>query len=118
MSKRLFQNLMCLFLCVIALLLFKITYEHSIYASAIDRNTVIKTKDYYENEKEFNINVLYPKFINMKIDAYSRLYVSNYIKEFKKRIDTEKEYLRIDYKVSFLKDNLIINLSIDDTTNP
>lgn len=118
MSKRLFQNLMCLFLCVIALLLFKITYEHSIYASAIDRNTVIKTKDYYENEKEFNINVLYPKFINMKIDAYPRLYVSNYIKEFKKRADTEKEYLRIDYKVSFLKDNLIINLSIDDTTNP
>lgn len=117
MSKKMLKNLMCLLLCVIALILFKITYEKSIYASAIDKDTIIKTIDYYENEEKFNINVLYPKFINMKIDAYTRLYVHNYIKEFKKRIDEEKEYLRIDYKVSFIKDNMIINLNIDDSTN-
>lgn len=117
MSKKKLKNLMCLLLCVIALILFKITYERSIYASAIDKDTIIKTIDYYENEEKFNINVLYSKFINMKIDAYTRLYVHNYIKEFKKRIDEEKEYLRIDYKVSFIKDNMIINLNIDDSTN-
>lgn len=117
MKNKIFKNTICLLLCIVFLLLFKITYENSFYANAVDKDSIIKVKEYYENKDNFNINVLYPKFTNVKVDAYARLYVDKYIKSFKNRVGKNNEYLNIDYKVSFLKNNMIISLNINDTTN-
>lgn len=117
-NEKLFKFFSYLLLCLLLLSLFKIVYETSDYTKKVTNESIIIKKQIYENDKNYNINIFYPKVKNVKVNNIINEYITNYKNDFIKRSKNNKNaFLKIDYSLTFIKDYLIVYFNIKDNTN-
>lgn len=117
-NKKLKTLLLYIFIIILTLTFFKIIYDNSNFTSIVTKDSNIEEKKVIEKNDYYKINVLMPKFDNIKINSICKNYIKGYIKNFKIRCDRKyKNTLTVDYNLVFLDKYMIIFFNIYDTTN-
>lgn len=111
---------LCIIVTLLLLILFKSTYIFSGVTEPVGLDSEIKSDTIITDEKDYNINVTYPKFKNLEVKKIITNYIYDYIYNFKvqnKRLGKTNSNLNIDYEIIFLNDKLLVYFTISDSLN-